>query len=99
MTLHITEFSNVASARNGAGPVQAASGIVASQALTLSAANAASSAMSASTRFVRLHAGEDCLVAIGPAADATSDATVRLSAGQFDYFGVNPGDVIAAVTA
>lgn len=98
MTLHITEFRNVATAQNGGGPVQAARDIVASQELTLSAVNAASVPVNANTRFVRLHAGEDCLVAIGPGADAETGPVVRLGAGQFDYFGVNPGDVVAAVT-
>lgn len=98
MTLHITEFRNVATSNNGGGPVQAASGMVASQALTLSASNAQSDPVNGNTKFVRVHAGEACLVSIGQGADAESDPTVRLDAGQFDYFGVNAGDVVAAVT-
>lgn len=97
MTLHIAEFKNLANAHNGSGPVPAATGLVASQELAVSSSNAQSTSLHPSTRFVRLHASEDCLVAIGPNANAETGATIRMSAGQADYFGVYDGDLVAVV--
>lgn len=97
MTLHITQFAGID--HTGSAHIQAATQPLVSQALTLSGANAQSDAMHAKARIVRVHAGEACLVSIGDNPDATADATVRLDAGQFDYFGIHPGQKIAAVTA
>lgn len=97
MTLHITQFAGID--HTGSAHIQAARRPLASEALTLSGSNAQSDPMHENARLVRLHAGEACLVSVGEDADATSDPTLRLDAGQFDYVAVLPGEVIAAVTA
>jgi hypothetical protein len=57
----------------------------------------ASAAFSADTRFVRLHTDSACRVAFGdaPTADTTS---MRMAAGQTEFFAVPPGSKVAAVT-
>jgi hypothetical protein len=64
----------------------------------LSGVSAQSAAFDQSTLFIRVHADVVARVEIGvnPTADGTS---MRLAAGATEYFGVRPGQKVAAITS
>lgn len=49
------------------------------------------------TKFIRVQADSICSIAFGVDPTATTD-DLRLTAGQTEYFGVNPGDIVSAIT-
>lgn len=72
---------------------------VAEQTVAIGAGSTASAAFNASTAIVRLHADAICSVAFG-AAPTASATTMRLAAGQTEYFAVVPGSAfkVAVIT-
>ena len=63
----------------------------------MSGTSAQSSAFNAATRFIRVHTDAICSILIGSNPTATT-AKKRLAADQTEYFAVNSGDKIAAIT-
>lgn len=49
------------------------------------------------TRMVRVHADAICSIAFGVTPVASVD-TMRLAAGQTEYFGVKPGEKLSVIT-
>jgi hypothetical protein len=92
-TLYITEF-----APGGLNVVQAAiCPPLAQQTVPIGAGSAASAAFGTSTGLVRLQPDATCSIAFGFNPSATA-AAMRLSAGQTEYFVVQPGSKVAAIT-
>ena len=58
-----------------------------------------SAAFAATTQFVRVIADVDTRVLFGANPTALASASVLVSAGASEYFGVVPGDKVAAITA
>ena len=89
--LWITEFDAMPQAPLGKLPP------VAAQVVTFTTTTQ-SSALNVNTRFVRVISDADCHIA--SAADPTATTSnMKIVAGSAEYFGVNAGYKIAAVTA
>lgn len=71
----------------------------AEQTVAIGAGSAASAAFNAGTAIVRIHADAICSVAFGTAPTATA-TSMRLAAGQTEYFTVAPGSAfkVAVIT-
>lgn len=92
--LYVTEFrGQEPDRREQAAPMPP----IAEQAVTFSTSTA-SSAFNTQTRLVRILADANCHVEVGSAPTATT-SNMYLPAGVPEYFTVQPGDKIAAVTA
>lgn len=57
-----------------------------------------SSALNASTRFVRVISDADCHIEVGANPTATT-SSLKLMSGSAEYFGVTPGHKIAVIAA
>lgn len=98
--LYITEFKDAAfqpqdkTARIAAAPLPS----LGTQVVTYTTTSVQSVAFSDNTRFVRVQADTDTCIrgGLNPTAVTTD---MRLTAGVPEYFGVNPGDKIAAISA
>ena len=58
-----------------------------------------SAAFGATTKFVRIVADVDTRILFGANPTALASASVLMAAGSSEYFGVIPGDKVAAITA
>ena len=96
--LLIAEFSTIG--RESPGTVAQAASLppVAEQAVTFNTTTQ-SSALSATTTLVRVMSDADCFIVVGANPTAVVTGAMKLIAGQAEYFGVKPGDKIAAVTS
>lgn len=56
-----------------------------------------SAAFSANTRYVRVHSDAICSIAFGASPTATT-ASMRLDAGQTEYFSVIPGHKVSVIS-
>lgn len=97
MPLDITEFDAMPADENGGFMAVGKMPPRANQQVALSGVSAQSAAFGASTKFVRLHTDVACRIEFGanPTASATSP---RMAAGQTEYFGVWPGQIVAGIT-
>lgn len=89
--LNIAQFDSMSPNHTFSGPPTA------SENVTVSATSSQGSVFLPATRLVRLHAVVACRVAFGvnPTASASS---MRLAAGQTEYFGVTPGQRVAVIS-
>jgi len=94
-TVYIAEFETMGTAASGV-PQIAALPPIAEQTVAITT-ETDSSAFNAKTRFIRVHADAVCSIAVG-AAPTASATTMRLAAGQTEYFGVQPGHKISVIT-
>jgi hypothetical protein len=88
---YVTEFKDV----NAGSPV-AAGGYLEQTPVTFTTTTQ-SAAFAANTVLIRVHVDAICSIAIGKDPTATT-STMRLVAGQTEYFAVSAGDKIAFVT-
>lgn len=97
--LYITEFSSQGVDGGSKAPVVPVPQMppLAQQVVTFTTTTQ-SAALNASTRFVRLIADADCHIEVGSNPTATT-SSMKLISGQPEYFGIGPGQKIAAVTA
>lgn len=93
--LDVTSYANLARDANGAVIASPHAANIDNQQITI-AATSASVTLPTWAKFVRLHAEAACRVSFDGAASATS---MRMSAGQTEYFGVIPGGTVAAIQA
>ena len=101
-TLYIEEYAAVGASYSAVGPWRSALGAAqepsnAAQTIALTGSSTqCSTAFQASTQLIRVHTDAICSIAFGlnPTAVTTSK---RLAANQTEYFGVRPGDKIAAI--
>lgn len=95
-TLYVTEFTS-------APPVsvyyQAANTpAVANQTVAIGVSSAQSAAFSGTTGLVRIHADVACHVVVGGASPTATATSMRLAAGQTEYFVVLAGQKLAVIT-
>jgi len=91
-TLYIAEFGGVTSGR----PPMASAPPLVEQTVTIGTEESAS-AFSANTTYIRLHADATCSIAFGTAPTATT-STMRMVAGQTEYFVVIPGHRVSVIS-
>jgi hypothetical protein len=96
-TLYITEYSSIGDALNGKAQVAGAS-FIATQTVALSGSSARSTALSAQTKLVRLHTDAICSFKVGGSTVTAATTDPRMAADNTEYFGVNGGEYIAAIT-
>lgn len=95
--LQITEYSEIGNEINGVRMPCAQEPAVAIQQITTSGTSAQSAAFNAATRYIRISG--DAAFRFRVSANPTALATdTRIIADTAEYFGVKPGDKIAAIT-
>lgn len=94
--LFITEYAKLAPV-SGKSVSVALAPPIAEQTVAIGGSSVQSSAVNTATRYVRLHTDAVCSVAFGTNPTATA-TTMRLAAGQTEYFGVAPSTKIAVIT-
>lgn len=97
-TLFISEFDRLYTDGSGNHPPIAPLPPVAEQTRSISGTSAQSSAFGGRTRFVRLYTDTACFVKVGLNPTAITASSLPLAAGASEYFSVQPGDKIAAIT-
>lgn len=98
MSLYITEFAG--SPYQGGSPLPMASleGIIAEQtAIVTSGTSQQSSAFGTRTTFIRLITDDICHIAYGSSPTAATTSTIKMAAGQTEYFAVKAGQKIAVI--
>ncbi len=78
------------------GHVAQCMGLGTVQTISVAASSAAGSAVASTTRIVRLYSTTNCHVRFGSAPTAVTTDTF-LPAGVPEYFGINPGEIIAVI--
>ena len=58
-----------------------------------------SAAFNASTTFIRIKAVDACHLEFGVNPTATTSSVIKMDAGETEYFGVTPGQKVAAINA
>ena len=96
-TLDITEYQELAFAGRGHLIPAGQEPAILNQQVAIGALSVQSSALSDTTRFVRLHADVACRIAIGASPTAAS-TSMRFGAGGTEYLGVRPGLKIAVIS-
>lgn len=98
--LNITEWRGIQAFWTPAS-AQVAMSLVTTQSLSISATSTTCVAFNANTSIVRLQSDVNCAIAwgVGTASIATAVATsMPLTANAPEYFGVVPGQLLAAIT-
>ena len=95
-TCYITEFGYMAKDRMGSAVLAGMLPAVAEQTVAVGA-EAESSAFNLGTRFIRVHTDAICSIKAGAAGVSATTASMRLAAGQTEYFAVQPGDVLSVI--
>jgi hypothetical protein len=93
--MYITEYQSADVGTGGAIQV-AHEPRIADQVITFTT-HVESAAFNAKTKLVRLETDSICSFTIGTTPTATTSMS-RMVAGQTEYFGVNPGDKVSAVS-
>lgn len=92
-TLYITEYRGLSNQVNE--PAQAVHGApTAEQAIAIPGTSAA---LNANTRIVRLHTDAICSVRMSSSGQVATTASARMIAGQTEYFGATPTDIVTVV--
>jgi hypothetical protein len=100
-TLYVEEYAGTASVGSNTGQsrvtAQAAQEpSLASQIVAITGSSTQSGPFTVNTTFVRLHTDAICSVAFGPNPTAVTTQK-RMIAGQTEYFGVRPNDLVAVI--
>jgi hypothetical protein len=69
------------------------------QQVAITAGSVQSSAFGDTTRMIRVHADAACRINIGSNPTAAAGTSMRMAAGQTEYFGVIPGHKLAVITS
>jgi len=93
-TLYIEEFSQPRVVYYQAASTPG----VAKQTVAISGSSTQSAAFSGYTVLIRVHADSICSVEIGGASPTATTTSMRMTAGQTEYFIVNPGDKLAVIS-
>jgi hypothetical protein len=92
-TLYVTEFKE----RPPVTYQAAWTPSVADQAITITGASAQSAAFQYNTALIRVHADVACHVVIGGTNPVATASSMRMLAGQTEYFLVQPGQLLAVI--
>ncbi len=95
-TLYVTEFK-------GAPPLSVyfqavTTPALADQAISISGSSTQSSAFNANTGIIRIHTDAACHLVIGGSSPTATGSSMRMGAGQTEYFLVTPGQKLAVIT-
>lgn len=95
--VYVSEFMELATECKGFNMQCPVMPPVVQQTVAITGASVQSSAFATGSRFIRVHTDAICSIAINtnPTATATS---MRLAAGQTEYFGIAGGQKIAVIT-
>ena len=96
MPLYVAEFTNPSVFQGGLRPV-AFGETIAEQTVAIGGTSTQSSAFNAKTKLIRVHTDAICSIKIGSNPTATA-TTMRMVAGQTEYFEVNSAYKIAVIT-
>lgn len=96
-TVYITEFSESGFGQVARGLPIASLPAITTQTRTVSGTSAQSSAFNAKTKVIRVHTDAICSILVGADPTATT-SNMRLPADHTEYFAVQPGDKLAAIT-
>lgn len=95
-TLYVTEYRGLSGQLNEAA--QAVHGApTAEQTVAIAAGVNSSQKLNANTRIVRLHPDAICSVRVSSTGALASVGSARMIAGQTEYFGVLPTDIISVI--
>jgi hypothetical protein len=72
---------------------------LANQVVTVSGVSAQSSAFTATTKIIRVHADVACHVVVGGASPTATTNSMKVGANQTEYFVVTPGQRVAVIAA
>ena len=97
--LSITEYEQLARGANGDRIPAGDEPSLVIQNVTFTTSSAQSAAFNSKTRFVRIISDVDARFVIGENPTASASESSLISAGAPEYFGVNPGDKIAIISA
>lgn len=67
--------------------------------VVIGAGSLKSAAFEAQTRIVRLHTDATCRVLFGSDPTAVATTSIRMAAGQTEFFGVIPGQKVAVIAS
>lgn len=96
--LFIAEFREINVNQGNITPIVTGTPIT-EQTVAIGGSNTKSAAFNANTQIIRVHTDAICSIKIGPDAAAVATATtMRMAAGQTEYFRVNPTDKIGVIT-
>ena len=95
--LDISEYKDLARDQNTGWVQCGVEPALASQQVAIGDTSTQSAAFGGVTRFVRLHCDVACRIAFGDSPTAAG-TTMRMAAGQTEYFGVRPGHKVAVIT-
>jgi hypothetical protein len=95
--LCVWEFSEVV-ARGGV-LIGRAPGVLQQAGVPITGVSTASLPFNPATAYVRLHCDTVCCIAIGKNPVAIQPGVGRMALNQTEYFGVNPGDVVAVIAS
>ena len=105
-TVYISELANLTTPGSFGTPVQApfvGNGTVAEQSFAISVTSSMSSTAgwNASTRFIMVNTDTACFLKFGGTTASLTATTSahRMAANETRFYGVNPGGVVAVVTA
>lgn len=97
--LGITEYDKIPMDVNGRLIPTGNDARAAYQELAVGAGSVQSVALSAATRFVRLHTDVPCRVEFGPNPTAVVGSSPRMAGNTTEYYGVTAGNKIAVITS
>jgi hypothetical protein len=96
--LDVTEFSSLGQDQNAKHALAGQTPPQALQQVAVGAGSTVSAPFGAATRIVRLHTDVICRVEFGPTPIAAA-TSFRMAANTTEYFGVIPGQAVAAITS
>lgn len=96
MPLFIAEFADMQVYNGNLVPMAYAPPLV-EQTVAISGTSTQSSAFNTKTKSIRVHTDAICSISVGSSPTATA-TTMRMVAGQTEYFAVTPGHKIAVIT-
>ena len=95
--VYVTEFVGADEKTNVLVPAAKVAGLVDQTPITLTGSSAQSAAFGAGAGLVRVHTDAICSIAFGANPTATT-SSMRLGAGQTEYFAVAPGMKVAVIS-
>lgn len=96
MPLYIAEFAEM-QVYNGNLVPMAYAPPLAEQTVAIGGTSTQSAVFNAKTKSIRVHTDAICSIAVGTSPTATA-TTMRMVAGQTEYFAVTPGHRLAVIT-
>lgn len=94
---YIREYADIVQKANGGVQMGAEPAILDQAPVTIGAGANPSAAFNPLTRVIRINVDVVCSFLIGPAGSVATTNNARMAAGQTEYFGVRPGDIVSFI--